>query len=62
MFGSIVSLWDIQPLVPGPTGSVMRGLPLLALVSISTSYWLATTTSSVPSLPQHIFQLGQIAG
>lgn len=59
---SWLGFWSIQTLVPDPSGSVRRRLPLVASVSSWTSHWLATPTSSMPPLPKHIFQGGQVIG
>lgn len=39
VFGSVVGLWGLQPPVPGPSGNVRSGFPLLARVSSWTSHW-----------------------
>ena len=62
MFGSTRSLWAIQSLASSHLGSVGRGLPLLERASGSIRPLLATLTSSVPPLPQHILQAEQIIG
>lgn len=54
MFSFILGHWSALPLVPGPPSSVRCGLSLVAWVSSWTSHWLATPTSSVPPLPQHL--------
>lgn len=49
-FCSIPGFWDIQTLVPGHPDSIRWGLPLVEWASSWSSYWLATSTSSVPLL------------
>ena len=53
MVGSILGLWAIQPLDPGPPGSVRGGLPLMAWVSSWTSHWLAILSISALFLSLH---------
>ena len=62
VFGSILGLWAIWPLVSGLPGSVRFGLPHLPWVSSWTSHWLAILTISVPPLPQHILKAEQCVG
>jgi hypothetical protein len=57
MFGFILGLWVIQPLVPDYQGNVSQGLCLLVV-----SQCLATPISFIPQLPQKILQIGQIVG
>lgn len=39
MFGSVLGLWTIQPLVSGHPGSIRYGLPFIVWVSSWTSHW-----------------------
>lgn len=48
VFGYILGLWAIWPLVPGLPGCARSQLPLIAWVSSWTSPWLATATISAP--------------
>lgn len=52
MFGFILGLFPIQPLIPGHPGSVRHGSPLMVWTSSWTSHWLAILTSSESPLPQ----------
>ena len=51
IFDSILGIWAIQLLGPGPQGSVMGGLPLLAWELNLINHWLATPTVFEPLLP-----------
>lgn len=59
MFGCILGLWAMQPLVPGHASSGRLGLPLVSWVSSWPSHWQASLTISVLPLPQHILYAGQ---
>lgn len=58
MFGSMVCLLAIQFLISNHTQIVRQGLHLVEWPSSLTKYHLATPTSSVPAMPQHILQAG----
>jgi hypothetical protein len=60
MFGSVPGLWTLPLQTPGHPGSVRFWLPLPEWASSWTSHCLASPTSTVPLLPQHILQAGQI--
>lgn len=57
MFGS--SLWAVQTLGSGLSGSIRKEFALVVWVS---SHWLATPIISKPPLPQHILEAGQTVG
>lgn len=46
----------------GQPGTVRYGFLLMASTLNKSIYWLATRTSSVPTLPQHILKAKQIVG
>lgn len=59
LFGSMLSLWDIQHLDPGTSGSLGMGSFLWHEYQVEPVIsW--SPTSSVLMLPQHIWQGGQI--
>lgn len=62
MFSSMVGLLEIQSLISSHAQIVRQGLPLVGCPSSLTKHHLATPTSSVPAMPQHIFQGRQIVG
>lgn len=62
MFGYILGLWVILPLVHGHPGIVRVELPLVAWATNYASHGLASPTSSEPQLVQHFLQAGKIIG
>ena len=59
MFVCIVGLWAVQSLASGHSGVSLEVLPLVVWSSRYTCNWLATLTSYVPPLLQHILPAGQ---
>lgn len=61
MFSLILGLWAIQSLSCYPN-SVEYGFHLLECALSKIRLWLATPTSSTPSLPQHMLQADTVWG
>lgn len=55
LFDSLLGLWAMQPLVPGPPGSVGGGLSILAWVSSWARQWLVTPTNSSQTFTTEYF-------
>jgi hypothetical protein len=57
MVGSILGLWAIQPLDPGPPGSVRGGLPLMACWDqslVDQSQYVVVQAKQIPICPVEI--------